>query len=111
MVERPPLSRSRLTMTARRPIHSESNLSQSKPLRTGGDVPEATRPLTPAGASLAAGPVAAPVAAPAAHPCPAHATHEPAWLRWALIAITIGFLSLFLFVPLVAVFAEGLRKG
>lgn len=39
------------------------------------------------------------------------ATSEPAWIRWSLIAITLIFLSLFLFVPLAAVFTEGLRKG
>jgi sulfate transport system permease protein len=39
------------------------------------------------------------------------ATSEPVWIRWLLIAITLGFLSLFLIVPLVAVFTEALRKG
>ncbi|MES2013752.1 MAG: sulfate ABC transporter permease subunit CysW [Pseudomonadota bacterium] len=39
------------------------------------------------------------------------ATSEPAWVRWSLIAITLLFLSLFLFVPLAAVFTEALRKG
>ena len=32
-------------------------------------------------------------------------------MRWTLIATSVGFLSLFLFVPLAAVFAEALRKG
>lgn len=36
---------------------------------------------------------------------------EPAWIRWLLIATALGFLGLFLFVPLAAVFAEALRKG
>lgn len=36
---------------------------------------------------------------------------EPAWIRWTLIAITLAFLSLFLLVPLAAVFAEAFRKG
>jgi sulfate transport system permease protein len=36
---------------------------------------------------------------------------EPAWLRWTLIAVAIGFVAAFLFVPLVSVFAEALRKG
>ncbi len=36
---------------------------------------------------------------------------EPAWVRRALIALTLVFLGLFLFVPLAAVFAEALRKG
>lgn len=39
------------------------------------------------------------------------ATSEPVWIRWLLIVITLGFLSLFLIVPLVAVFTEALRKG
>src|SRR6478609_4905940 len=39
------------------------------------------------------------------------ATSEPAWIRWSLIAVALIFLSLFLFVPLAAVFTEGLRKG
>lgn len=36
---------------------------------------------------------------------------EPRWVRYALIAIALAFLTLFLFVPLVAVFAEALKKG
>lgn len=39
------------------------------------------------------------------------ATSEPAWVRWSLIALTLLFLSFFLFVPLIAVFTEALRKG
>lgn len=39
------------------------------------------------------------------------ATSEPVWIRWSLIAVVLVFLSLFLFVPLAAVFTEGLRKG
>ncbi|MCW5626780.1 MAG: sulfate ABC transporter permease subunit CysW [Burkholderiales bacterium] len=39
------------------------------------------------------------------------ATHEPAWLRWLLIGIAIGFLVLFLVVPLAAVFQRALSKG
>jgi sulfate transport system permease protein len=39
------------------------------------------------------------------------ATHEPAWLRRALIAVALAFLAVFLFVPLVAVFVEALKKG
>jgi sulfate transport system permease protein len=38
-------------------------------------------------------------------------TVEPAPVRWALIGITLGFLGLFLFLPLVAVFAQALEKG
>jgi sulfate/thiosulfate transport system permease protein len=36
---------------------------------------------------------------------------ESAWIRWLLIGLALCFLSLFLFVPLVAVFYEALRKG
>ena len=39
------------------------------------------------------------------------ATSEPAWVRYFLIAIALSFLTLFLFVPLAAVFTEALRKG
>ena len=39
------------------------------------------------------------------------ATSESVAVRYSLIAVTLLFLSLFLFVPLAAVFAEALRKG
>jgi sulfate transport system permease protein len=39
------------------------------------------------------------------------ATDEPVWVRWLLVGISVTFLSLFLFVPLAAVFAEAFRKG
>ena len=39
------------------------------------------------------------------------ATSEPAWVRWLLISTVLVFLSLFLIVPLAAVFTEALRKG
>ncbi|MCS0630920.1 sulfate ABC transporter permease subunit CysW [Telluria mixta] len=38
-------------------------------------------------------------------------TLEPSWVRYALIAVALLFLTLFLFVPLVAVFTEALKKG
>lgn len=38
-------------------------------------------------------------------------TTEPGWVRFALIGIAGLFLTLFLFVPLVSVFYEALRKG
>jgi sulfate/thiosulfate transport system permease protein len=41
---------------------------------------------------------------------PAHGS-EPAWIRWMLIGTALAFLTVFLFVPLVFVFAEALRKG
>ncbi|MGQ5524118.1 sulfate ABC transporter permease subunit CysW [Chitinimonas sp. PSY-7] len=39
------------------------------------------------------------------------ATNEPTWLRWLLIAGALTFLSFFLVLPLLSVFAEALRKG
>ena len=39
------------------------------------------------------------------------ATEEPAWVQYVLIATTVAFLTLFLFVPLLAVFTEAFRKG
>ncbi len=38
-------------------------------------------------------------------------TTEPAWVRWTLIGIALGFIFLFLVLPLAAVFTEALRKG
>jgi sulfate transport system permease protein len=46
--------------------------------------------------------------APKAH---RRATEESPWVRWALIGVALGFLTLFLFIPLVTVFVEALRKG
>ena len=40
-----------------------------------------------------------------------NATTEPAWVRRALIGGALGFLTLFLFVPLAIVFAEAFKKG
>lgn len=47
------------------------------------------------------------------HEPPLHlqATMEPVWVRAVLITLALSFVSLFLFVPLVAVFTEALRKG
>lgn len=39
------------------------------------------------------------------------AVAEPRWVRWLLIGLTIGFLGLFLVLPLAAVFTEALRNG
>ena len=36
---------------------------------------------------------------------------EAAFVRWLLISLSLGFLALFLFLPLAAVFTEALRKG
>ena len=38
-------------------------------------------------------------------------TTEPAWVRGVLIAIALGFIFLFLVLPLAAVFTEALRQG
>jgi len=39
------------------------------------------------------------------------ATSEPAWVRWLLIGLALGFLTFFLFVPLAVVFHEAFKKG
>ncbi len=36
---------------------------------------------------------------------------DPAWLRLVLVALTVGFLALFLLVPLAVVFAQAFAKG
>ncbi len=38
-------------------------------------------------------------------------TTEPTWVRWLLLSIALGFMFLFLALPLAAVFTEALRKG
>lgn len=38
-------------------------------------------------------------------------TTEPAWVRYTLIGVALGFIFLFLVLPLAAVFTEALRKG
>jgi sulfate transport system permease protein len=38
-------------------------------------------------------------------------TTEPTWVKWTLISIALGFIFLFLLLPLAAVFTEALRKG
>ncbi|MDK9726549.1 MAG: sulfate ABC transporter permease subunit CysW [Sterolibacteriaceae bacterium MAG5] len=39
------------------------------------------------------------------------ATREARWVRITLLTVSLGFFALFLLLPLVAVFAEALRKG
>ncbi len=46
-----------------------------------------------------------------APPALSEATTEPRAVRWALTAVALAFLTLFLFVPLVSVFVEALKKG
>jgi sulfate/thiosulfate transport system permease protein len=43
-------------------------------------------------------------------PTPAPTT-EPRWVQWILIGLCLGFMTLFLFVPLITVFVEAFRKG
>jgi sulfate transport system permease protein len=38
-------------------------------------------------------------------------TEDPAWARYGLIALVVGFVALMLVLPLVAVFAQALAKG
>lgn len=38
-------------------------------------------------------------------------TEEPGWVKYLLIGLALGWLALFLFVPLAAVFTEAFRKG
>jgi sulfate transport system permease protein len=59
---------------------------------------------------MAAVPTTSPIAAPRAAYTPA-ATIEPFWVRAILIGVALVFLTLFLFVPLAAVFTEALKKG
>jgi sulfate transport system permease protein len=44
-------------------------------------------------------------------PAQPDACTESDWVRWSLIAVSLAFLSLFLFVPLGAVFYEAAKKG
>jgi len=39
------------------------------------------------------------------------ATRESAWVKWTIIGIALTFFTLFLLLPLIVVFYEGLRKG
>ncbi len=36
---------------------------------------------------------------------------DPLWVRWSLTALALGFLALFVLLPLLTVFAEALRQG
>jgi sulfate transport system permease protein len=38
-------------------------------------------------------------------------TTEAPWVRWTLIGLALGFMTLFLFVPLATVFYEALKRG
>jgi sulfate transport system permease protein len=62
---------------------------------------DAVTQIAPAAAAAPRAPVAAPVAA----------TDEPAWVRRIIIAVAVGFVGLFVLVPLAAVIVEALRRG
>lgn len=55
-----------------------------------------------------AGSIISRVNSPKAAPRP---TQDPRWVRWTLISVALGFLAVFLFLPLASVFAEALRRG
>lgn len=42
---------------------------------------------------------------------PNHLVAEPSWVRWTLIGVTVGFLGLFLVLPLVALWAQAFEEG
>ncbi len=55
-----------------------------------------------------------PIATPLPRGEPVHVPNallEPFWIRAVLIGIALAFLTLFLFIPLIAVFAEAFKKG
>jgi sulfate/thiosulfate transport system permease protein len=39
------------------------------------------------------------------------AARDPAWVKWTILMVSLGFFVLFLLMPLIAVFVEALRKG
>ena len=49
----------------------------------------------------------------ASRPKQAHiyAVTERPWARYTLLAVAIGFMALFIVLPLIAVFVEALRRG
>jgi sulfate transport system permease protein len=52
-----------------------------------------------------------PIQAPGRRAQAPAATLEPAWVRGLLVGVALVFLTIFLFIPLVSVFAEAFRKG
>ena len=74
----------------------------STPLSQAHDVA-----LSPPQGGNASGP-AKPVPRRSARRAP---TTEAAWVKWTLVAVALGFIFLFLILPLAAVFTEALRKG
>ncbi|MBL8475364.1 MAG: sulfate ABC transporter permease subunit CysW [Methyloversatilis sp.] len=39
------------------------------------------------------------------------ATREPTWIKWTIVGVSLTFFTLFLLMPLIAVFVEAFRKG
>ncbi|AOF80445.1 sulfate ABC transporter, permease protein CysW [Methyloversatilis sp. RAC08] len=39
------------------------------------------------------------------------ATREPTWIKWTIVGFSLTFFTLFLLMPLIAVFVEAFRKG
>ena len=74
----------------------------STPLSQAHDVA-----LSPPQGGNASGP-AKPVPRRSARKSP---TSEAIWVKWTLISLALGFIFLFLILPLAAVFTEALRKG
>ena len=64
-------------------------------------------PSTPELAVADAGPLVRTTAPPRVR----DAVSEPAWVRRTLIGVALAFLTLFLFVPLIAVFVQAFAKG
>ena len=58
-----------------------------------------------------ASPIATTLSARSVRAAPPRATRDPRWARWLLTAIALVFLTFFLVLPLVAVFAQALEKG
>ena len=54
---------------------------------------------------------AKPVASGASRRSARQGTSEPAWVKYTLLGLALGFMFLFLVLPLAAVFTEALRKG
>jgi sulfate/thiosulfate transport system permease protein len=69
------------------------------------------RPAGGVPAASAAASQAASASAVRGVPAPRSAVTEAPWVRWTLIGVALAFMTLFLFVPLVTVFYEALRKG
>jgi sulfate/thiosulfate transport system permease protein len=72
-----------------------------------GQAGASAAPAAPAASAASAASIARPTPVRARHA----ATQEPVWVQRTLIAVAIGFMTMFLFVPLATVFVEALRQG